>query len=95
MRSTVVFNSLSARQRRIVAILLTGVLSVGLLVALPARPAFAATCPCTIWTNAQTPATAADSDSAAVEVGVKFRSDTAGSITGIRFCGLSQFSWLR
>ena len=84
MRSTVAFFSLAARQRRIVAILLTGVLSVGLLVALPARPAFAATCPCTSWT-AQTPANPAENDSAAVEVGVKFRSDTAGSITGIRF----------
>jgi Domain of unknown function (DUF4082)/Bacterial Ig domain/Purple acid Phosphatase, N-terminal domain len=42
-------------------------------------------CPCTIWTPSATPATASHADTSAVEVGVKFRSDLAGHITGIRF----------
>jgi hypothetical protein len=44
-----------------------------------------ATCPCSIWSSTATPATAATADSSAIEVGVKFRSDQAGFITGIRF----------
>jgi methionine-rich copper-binding protein CopC len=43
------------------------------------------TCPCTIWTDATAPATPASSDTGAIEVGVKFRSDTNGFITGVRF----------
>jgi methionine-rich copper-binding protein CopC len=42
-------------------------------------------CPCTIWPSSATPATAADSDGDAVEVGVKFRANQNGQITGIRF----------
>jgi Domain of unknown function (DUF4082)/Bacterial Ig-like domain len=42
-------------------------------------------CPCTIWPSTATPAVASDSDSSAIEVGVKFRASQAGSITGIRF----------
>lgn len=41
--------------------------------------------PCSIWGDADTPATASVSDSAAVELGVKFRSAIDGFITGIRF----------
>ncbi len=44
-----------------------------------------ATCPCSIWPSTATPAVATDSDAAAVELGVKFQSDVAGVITGIRF----------
>jgi len=43
------------------------------------------TCPCTIFSSASTPVTAADGDSGAVNVGVKFTTDVAGTITGIRF----------
>lgn len=43
------------------------------------------TCPCTIWDASAIPQVASDSDTAAVELGVKFRSDVAGFITGIRF----------
>jgi hypothetical protein len=48
------------------------------------------TCPpspasCSIWDATATPALAADPDNTAIEVGVKFRSDVSGSITGIRF----------
>jgi hypothetical protein len=42
-------------------------------------------CPCSIWTNAATPAVAASADPNGVELGVKFRSDAAGYITGVRF----------
>jgi hypothetical protein len=43
------------------------------------------TCPCTIWPNNTTPATAAAADNSAVEVGVKFQASQSGYITGIRF----------
>ncbi|MFC4069685.1 DUF4082 domain-containing protein [Actinoplanes subglobosus] len=46
--------------------------------------ASAATCPCTIF-GTSVPGTPADSDTSAVEVGVKFRSDVAGQVTGVRF----------
>ncbi len=42
-------------------------------------------CPCTIWSPSATPTTASQTDTAAVELGVKFRSDVAGFVTGIRF----------
>lgn len=40
--------------------------------------------PCTLWDDATTPSLV-DSDTAAVELGVKFQSDVDGFITGIRF----------
>jgi hypothetical protein len=43
-------------------------------------------CPCSIWGSGATPATPAETaDNSAVEVGVKFRSQAAGRIAGIRF----------
>ncbi|MEN3356646.1 MAG: hypothetical protein V7637_628, partial [Mycobacteriales bacterium] len=63
--------------------LLAGLLApVSLLVV---SPAAAAQCPCSIWSASTTPADPADADSAAVEVGVKFRSDVDGAIAGVRF----------
>ena len=44
-----------------------------------------APCPCTIWSASAVPTNASESDFAAVELGVKFRTSVAGSITGIRF----------
>ena len=44
-----------------------------------------ATCPCTIWPGTATPTNVADSDTSAVELGVKFRANVAGSITALRF----------
>jgi len=44
-----------------------------------------ATCPCSIWNSSNTPATVDSGDDTAVELGVKFRADAGGSITGIRF----------
>jgi hypothetical protein len=43
------------------------------------------TCPCSIWSPAQTPTNAAENDANAVEVGTRFRSDISGYISGIRF----------
>jgi hypothetical protein len=42
-------------------------------------------CPCSVWPASATPGTASDSETAAVELGMKFRSDVAGTITGVRF----------
>jgi len=44
-----------------------------------------ATCPCTIWSAQTVPSVVSDSDTGAVNLGVKFTSDSAGSITGLRF----------
>lgn len=44
-----------------------------------------ATCPCSIWPSTARPAVAADPDTVAVELGVKFNADVDGYITGIRF----------
>jgi fibronectin type 3 domain-containing protein len=41
--------------------------------------------PHTIWSSASVPGIVADPDTNAVEIGVKFRSDSNGVITGIRF----------
>ncbi len=47
--------------------------------------AAASGCPCSIWSAGATPAVAAENDPASVELGVKFRSDTNGWISGVRF----------
>jgi len=43
------------------------------------------TCPCNIWPPSAAPINAGFPDSSSIEVGVKFRSDVNGLITGIRF----------
>ena len=42
-------------------------------------------CPCSIWNNQTVPAVDADSYNQPIELGVKFRSELGGYITGIRF----------
>jgi hypothetical protein len=42
-------------------------------------------CPCTIWSPTVIPARIETSDTNAVELGVKFRADVAGSITALRY----------
>jgi len=44
-----------------------------------------AACPCTLWSSSSTPGAADSGDPNAVELGVKFRSDTDGFVTGVRF----------
>ena len=43
------------------------------------------TCPCSIWGPKTTPTTVDSGDSASTELGVKFKSDSSGYVTGIRF----------
>ena len=47
-------------------------------------------CPCSLWPASAVPANPNEPDSSAVELGVKFRTDVPGSITGIRFYKSSQ-----
>ncbi|GAA2418064.1 hypothetical protein GCM10010191_30870 [Actinomadura vinacea] len=42
-------------------------------------------CPCTVFPSDAVPTTAADSDTRAIEVGVKFTADRAGWVSGVRF----------
>ena len=42
-------------------------------------------CPCSIWGTNATPKTIDSGDPASIEVGVKFKADTYGYVTGIRF----------
>jgi hypothetical protein len=69
----------------LLAAILVLALALGLLVTLPPRSAGAATCPCTIFTATQVPENPAENDTDAVELGVKFRADQPGFVTGIRF----------
>jgi hypothetical protein len=50
-----------------------------------AAPPPGPTCPCTIWPSTAIPGTLADPDNSAIEVGVKFRADVSGFVTGVRF----------
>jgi hypothetical protein len=51
----------------------------------PVTPQSVVCTACTIWAATATPRTASTADNAAVEVGVKFKSDVKGFITGVRF----------
>ncbi|GAA4443283.1 DUF4082 domain-containing protein [Phytohabitans houttuyneae] len=76
----------TVRWRRLFAPAICLVLAFTALAVLqPAAPASAATCPCSIWPASATPATPSDPDTTAVEVGMKFRSDVDGAVTGVRF----------
>lgn len=55
----------------------------GITVNLANNPA--PTCPCTIWDNSTTPQHPAVTDGKAIEIGVKFRTNLDGYITGVRF----------
>jgi uncharacterized protein DUF4082/Big-like domain-containing protein len=50
-----------------------------------AAPPPLGTCPCSIWSPTTTPAVIDSGDSNSFELGVRFRSDVNGYITGIRF----------
>ena len=51
----------------------------------PVTPTAAGCQVCTIWPASATPAKPSTTETASVEVGVKFRSDVSGQVTGIRF----------
>src|SRR3954471_22217782 len=83
-------DKLIARRRR--QIRLSFAMLMALLVALTvavARPLAQAACPCSIWSASATPGPQIN-DPNALELGVKFRSDSAGYITGLRFYKYSQ-----
>ena len=42
-------------------------------------------CPCTVWPTTSVPIVLSDGDTGSVNLGVKFRSDMSGYITGVRF----------
>jgi hypothetical protein len=42
-------------------------------------------CPCTIWDQSETPEIASDDEAVALELGVKFRTDSSGYISALRF----------
>ena len=43
------------------------------------------TCPCSIWSNTTVPGTPSANDSSVLELGLKFRADSAGYISGVKF----------
>ena len=55
------------------------------LQSVPASVSVDIRCPCTMMGNSFTPAIADSGDTTAVEVGVRFKSDLNGTITGVRF----------
>ena len=55
------------------------------LLLLVAQTVWGANCPCSVWSPTTTPGTVDSGDASAVELGMKFRSDAAGYITGVRF----------
>lgn len=74
----------SRSSRVLVALLMLG-FTLGLVGVVPPPRAEAATCPCTVFTAAQTPANPSENDPDAVELGMKFRADQAGFVSGVRF----------
>src|SRR5919198_1789962 len=77
----------SSRRRRRTRLAIAALLVLGFaaFVLQPLPWATAATCPCSVWASTATPGTLADPDNAAVELGMKFRADTTGFVTGVRF----------
>lgn len=59
--------------------------SVGYLVIEPAAASSDCATPCSLWDEATTPSVAATSEEAAQELGMRFRSEVAGQVTGVRF----------
>jgi hypothetical protein len=67
-------------------LLTSTIAALALATAIATAPAVAQTaCPCTIWPSSATPANPSFPDNAANNLGVKFRSDVAGVIKGVRF----------
>ena len=75
--------SLISRNR--VRIVVIGILFCLLFVVSSEQSLAQTACPCSIWDESATPALEAENDPNPIEVGVRFRSDVDGSITGIRF----------
>jgi hypothetical protein len=74
-----------ARVVAVVALVATAVLGWGMPAASVADAEAATSCPCSIWASTAAPVNQVENDSSAVELGVRFRSDVAGYVTGVRF----------
>src|SRR4051794_6114320 len=73
--------TIARRPRRpLFAVIVVAAMALGLLANVNVGAASAATCPCSVFTSTQVPSVASDSDSSAVELGMKFRSDQTGFI---------------
>lgn len=72
------------RLKKIVGSMAAVLILVGVLL-MPTPAAKAAPCTCTIWSSSVTPANVSVNNTTAVEVGTKFKVDTSGYITGVRF----------
>jgi hypothetical protein len=81
------FRTLTASGRpRLLSLCLAALTALAILVPpVPDLAPKAAAAPTSIWSGSVTPGTVTDPDTAAVELGVKFRADTNGFITGLRF----------
>ncbi|HSS59989.1 MAG TPA: DUF4082 domain-containing protein, partial [Candidatus Limnocylindrales bacterium] len=71
--------------RGIVSIATSLVLASGMFAASEPASVLASACPCSLWSSSTTPTVTGVNDSSAVELGVKFTSDVAGYISGVRF----------
>ncbi|MGW4207625.1 DUF4082 domain-containing protein [Lentzea sp. NPDC004789] len=49
------------------------------------KPATPGVCPCSVWDESAAPQTVTVNDATAVELGMRFRSDVSGNVTGVRF----------
>src|SRR3954447_15676829 len=78
--------SWSRRSVELVVLLTLALLASLLLLPSAVLPkAAAAVCPCSVWGASSTPANPSEADPDAVEVGMKFRADSDGFVTGVRF----------
>lgn len=50
-----------------------------------AKQTVAGTCPCSVWPDETVPKVTSGSDTSSVELGMKFRADSGGWVTGVRF----------
>ena len=80
-----------ARRRRAPALWAVLMLCLSVAVALvpplagTAAPAAAAVCPCSVFSGTDAPAVVEEADTSAVELGMKFRANVDGYVTGVRF----------
>jgi len=83
------FSSLRLKELVIRPVCVSALLAAGLLLTWTDQLHAQQTCPCGIWGAAATPGPVAN-DGSAVELGVKFTSDSAGFVTGVRFYKYAQ-----
>src|SRR5262249_14889762 len=85
MKERPVGGNVRVRSRHIVVCCVSLVIIIYVALRLTSGMNAQATCPCSIWDPAATPAVIDSQDVNAVELGVKFQSSVNGYITGLRF----------